>query len=141
MNENEQDEALAEALEEVLNEIEAEIESESEATAEGETAPAEEKETQVRNDDLTFMEAYEKASTKEEACKALGIAPATLDQRASKLRKLGAPLKYFPRKSRKSESPLEILAKIRGVTVEQLQAENEKRLADKAAKKAAKANA
>jgi len=58
-------------------------------------------ETRVFVDDAEFIRTWELAGSKAEAVDALGMKPASVDQRARSLRKNGVNLKEFPKRNGK----------------------------------------
>ena len=54
-------------------------------------------ETRVFVDDETFISTWEQAGSKADVADALGMKPASVDQRARQMRKYGVNLKEFPK--------------------------------------------
>jgi len=92
--------------------------------------------------DHEFFAIHEAAETRADAIKATDMAPASFEQRCSRMRSDSWPLKHFPRNGGtrvKAEDSLELIAKAKGLTVEQVQAEIAKLKAAKAKRDAEKA--
>ena len=87
-------------------------------------------ERKVRVSPKEFIKAWEAAQSVKEVSVALGITPAAVANRANKYRDpegLNIPLKDMPRAKRAkidTDSALQMLAEIRGVSVESLRTQN-----------------
>jgi hypothetical protein len=89
-----------------------------------------------------FFELHEGCETLAEALEKTDMAEASYLQRCSSMRSAGWPLKSFPRRGGASTTPeaaAELIARIKGISVEQVKAEAEKLRAEAAKRAAAKA--
>src|SRR3954468_4822302 len=71
----------------------------------------------------SFVAAWEASNSKAEVATKTGLSETTVGVRGGRLRRLGVPLKEFPRKTQPAltaDAGLEILAGVRGVSVGQL---------------------
>jgi len=86
-----------------------------------------------------FFERHEAAETREDAIAAVGLKPASFEQRCSNMRSNGWPLKYFGRNGGTTQTPelnLELIAKAKGITVEEAQAAIDRQKAKNAEREA-----
>jgi hypothetical protein len=91
----------------------------------------------------SFIAAWEASENKAEVATKTGLSETTVGVRGGRLRRLGVPLKQFPRKTQPAltaDAGLEILAEIRGVSVAQLKRRDKKGFAPAVGKKRRKAS-